>query len=308
MKPIALAAVLALCAAPARAAGDWRVSDRALAGSGRYFADDFEAGVLFPSGKWDVSARAKSFRSLDAFRGDEVEYSGRLERNLPHVSVAGRLGTAPPNSQRLAYHLAGGEVLLTFYGLRLGPKDAAKAATVAEDSTTAAAFTRLDATWVTRLRMVYTNTDFHQSATAAKGHDFIVVQNSWQFALSETWRERATLAIHDGGEYWSPTLHPFQPSFRHWNVDYEGAPLALDGYPNNHLGADVSWKIGGGWTVRGGFTRLNMLFGGIHLLAGGEAAWRPGGGAFEARAGWYRHREFGVSTREAWTAGASCRW
>ena len=303
-----LASALLVLAAPARAAGDWRVSDLALTGAGRYSANDFETGVLFPTGKWDMSARVKSFQFLDAFKGNEVEYSGRVERNLPHVSIAGRLGAAPPNSQRLEYRLAAGEVLITFYGLQIGPKNAAKAQTVAEDTTTAKEQEHLDTTWVTRLRTVYTNTDFHLSGSASGGHDFIIVQNSWQFALSETWRERATFTFHDGGESYSSTLHPGAPRFRHWNVDYEGAPIAINSYPNNHIGADASVKLGRDWTVRAGFTRLNMLFGGIQLLAGGDAAWRPGGGPFEARAGWYHHRVFGSNTREVWALGGAYRW
>ena len=301
-------ALLLVLAAPVRAAGDWRVSDLALTGAGRYSANDFETGVLFPSGKWDVSARAKSFQFLDASQGGETEFSGRIERDLPHVTIAGRLGTSPPNSQRLDYRLVAGEVLLTFYGLQIGPKNAAKAQSVAEDTTTAKAFEHLDTTWVSRLRTVYTNTDFHQSATTSNAHDIIVVQNSWQFALSETWRDRAMFAFHAGGESYGIVLHPGDPVFRHWNVDYEGAPIAIRNYPNNHVGADASVKIAPNWTVRAGFTRLNMLFGGIQLLAGGEAAWRPGGGPFEARAGWYHHRVFFSNTREVWAAGGAYRW
>ena len=308
MRPGALLAALLLTVPLARAAGDWRVSDTALTGGGRYSANDFQAGVLLPSGKWDLSGRAKSFRYLDSFPGEETEVSGRVERNLPHVSVAGRLGTAPPNSQRLGYHLAGGEVLLTFYGWKIGPKDASKAATVAEDTATAAAQAHLDTTWVTRFRTLYTNADFHKSASVAGGHDFIVVQNSWQFELSETWREQATFAFHAGGEKYGPTVHGYDPSFRHWNVDYEGAPVALNGYPNNHVGAVWSQKLGPDWSARAGFTRLNMLFGGIEVLAGGEAAWRPGGGRWEARVGWYLHRTVGVSTRQVWTTASAFRW
>jgi hypothetical protein len=308
MRRHAFVALLLLTAAPARAAAGWRVNDTALTGAGRYSADDFEAGVLFPTGKWDLSGRVKTFQYLDSVPGAETEYSGRVERNLPHVTIAGRLGAAPPNSQRTAYHLAGGEILLTFYGLQIGPKYVAKAMTIVEDTTTAKAQAHLDTTWVSRLRTLYTNTDFHRSASAAGGHDLIVVQNSWQFALSETWRERSTLAFHAGGEKYDPTVHQFDPSFRHWNVDYEGAPLAIASYPNNHVGADFSQKIGEDWSVRAGFTRLNMLFGQIRLLAGGEAAWRPRGGPWEARAGWYHHRVFGASTREVWTFGGGYSW
>ena len=60
--------------------------------------------------------------------------------------------------------------------------------------------------------------------------------------------------------------------------------------------------------MRAGFTRLNMLFGQIHVFAGGDVAWRPRGGPWEARVGWYHHRVFGVATREVWAAGGGYRW
>ncbi len=82
----------------------------------------------------------------------------------------------------------------------------------------------------------------------------------------------------------------------------------IGGYPNNQIGAEWSQKLGADWSVRAAFTRLNMLFGGIPATTGGEAAWRPRGGPWEAHAGWYHHRIFGVSTREVWTAGGSYRW
>lgn len=308
MKALLLAAAFATFASPARAGADWRASDRAVFGSSRYAADDLEAGVLLPSARWDVSARAKSFRSLDAFPGAETEYSARLERNLPHVSVAGRLGSAPPNSQRLGYHLAAGEVTITFYGLTIGPKDAARIATVAEDSATLAELSHLDATWVTRARAVYTNADFHLQARSAAEHDFIIVQNTWQFFLSETWRDRTSVVLSAGESRYSTTVHPFLPEFAHWNVDYPGAPFALSGYPNNDIGVEFSQRLSSAWALRAGVTRLNMLFGGIQVLGGSELSWRAGATGFEARAGWYHHHVMGVSTREAWTAGASYRW
>lgn len=307
MRLFLLAALLS-CAGVARAAApSWRVDDMFLTGAGRYSADDFSAGVLWPSGRWDLSTRVKSFQFLDSAAGNEVEYSARLARNLPHVGVAGRLGTAPPNSQRLSYRLASGEAVVTLYGTTVGPPDAAYAATVAEDTATAAAQASLDRTWITRARVVYANTDFHHGPVTPTGHDFIVVQNSWQFSISETWRERTTFAFDAGGNKYNETLHPSDPSFRHWNVDYEGAPLALGGYPNDQIGAEASQKLGD-WTARAAFTRINMLFGGIHLMTGGVVSWRPRGGPFEARAGWFHHRVFGASTRESWTFGGAYRW
>ena len=310
-----LAAVLVACALPARAfdwgpswrAADWRVSDRAVVGGGRYSGDDFQTGVLFPSRRWDVSARVKTFRFLDEFSGDQTEYSGRLERKLPHVSVSGRLGTAPPDSQRLSYRLASGEILLSFYDGKLGPEDAADAASVSEDTTTAADLAQLGKTWVTRFRGRFTTTNFHRDASLPRENAFVQVQNAWQFDLSETWKEMTTLTLHNGHDRYSQLVTSSDPVFSHWNLDYQGAPIALKGWPNNHVGADVAQRWND-WSARAGFTRINMLFGGLEILAGGEAAWRPAGRQFEARAGWYQHTTRGVSVRSAWTFGGAYRW
>lgn len=308
MKRLGLLAALVLIAAASARAADWRASDRVIAGGGRYYGDDFEAGVLFPSGRWDASVRAKSFQFRDAMSGVQAEYSGRLARKLPHVTVAGRLGTAAPNAQRLGYRLAGGEVLMTLYGLTVGPESTATIATVAEDTATAAALARLDTTWVTRFRGVYTNATFHLQRPPASGGDFRLVQNSLQFTVSETWKGRSTLALHGGQQRYSQTLHPFNAAFYHWNVDYEVAPTAVFGYENNYLGADLTQRIGDDWTVRAGFTRINMLFGSILVHAGGEAAWRPRGGPLELGAGWYGRRVLHAEARDLWSVAAAYRW
>ena len=115
--------ILVLAVAPASAAPSWRVGERVIAGGGRYVGSDLETGAGTASGRWDVSARMKSFRVADEFSGVATEYSAGLTRRLEHVTVTGRIGTLPPNAQRAAYHLAGGGALLTFYGLRIGPED-----------------------------------------------------------------------------------------------------------------------------------------------------------------------------------------
>lgn len=310
-----LFAALLACAHPARAfhwrpnwqAADWRVCDRAVAGGGGYLGDDFETGVLFPSKRWDVSGRVKTFRFRDEFSGDQTEYSGKLERRLAHVTVTGRLGTAPPDSQRVAYHLAEGSIVLSFYDGKLGPEDPDSIATVAEDTTTAAELSHLGAAWVTRFRGGFTTTNFHREAVTPSGLTFVLVQNSWQFDLAETWKDDTTLTLHNGHDRYSQTVASSDPVFSHWNVDYQGAPVALKGWPNNHVGADLAqrWKD---WTARAGFTRINMLFGGLEVLAGGEVAYRSEFHAFEGRAGWYQHATRGVSVRSVWTVGGAYRW
>lgn len=285
----------------------WRASDKVYVGAAQYFADDLQVGVLLPSGRWDLSGRVKTLQQGDAFHGDQTEYSARLERHLPHVSVAGRLGTAPPDSQRLAYHLAAGEVRLTVYGLTLGPTDPDRIATVAEDTATAAALSSLDRTWVTRVRCVYTNADFHRSAHTAAEHDFRLVQNSWQFRVSETWKGVATLAVNGGGNRYSRTLHPFDPVWRHWNVDYESAPFPTQGYANQYLGADVE-RVLGDFRGRVAFTRINKLFGRIRSMTGTELFWRPRGGALEAEAGAYTVHDLGGPTLGAFSLALAGRW
>ncbi len=306
MRRFALAILLVGAAARARAA-DWLLSDRLIVGGGRYLGNDLEAGALLPGGRWGLSTRVKSFRYLDAFSGSQIEYSGRAVRHLPHVTIAGRLGTAPPNSQRLGYHLASGEVVLSFYRWQLGPEDLATAATVAEDTTTVSELAALDKNSVLRFRSIYTNTNFHQEATSATGKRFVLVQGSWQFELSQTWNERTTIALQNGHERYSDTIGPASPVFYHWNVDFQGAPVALSGWPNNHLGASVSQRFAD-WEARAALTRVNMLFGERVLMGGGEVLWRPAGRPYEARAGWYQISTGGAGARSVFSFGASRRW
>ena len=295
-----------LAAAPAPAA-QWRASERLSLGGGRTLTQDLEMGALMPSGRWDFSTRIKSFRFMDAFSGTETEFSARLERRLPHVTIAGRLGTAPPNAQRAAEHIAGGEVLLTFYGLRLGPQDLATAAGVAEDTPTAAGFSGLKTDWVTRFRVVYTNTNHHHEPTSKTGALFYVVQNGWQFEISETWHETTTLLLRGGGDRYSRVLRRGDPAWYLLNTDYGDNPLAVRGWPNNHIGADLVQKFGD-WAVKAGMTRLNMISGDLEVLLGGGAFWRPRGGPVELGLGWHRRHRRHFETREAWGVSAAYRW
>lgn len=306
MRRIALVLLLAGSAAHARAA-DWLASDRLVIGGGRYLGNDLEAGAVLPGGRWELSARVKSFRFLDAFSGGQVEYSARAARHLAHVTVAARLGTAPPNSQRVAYRLASGEIRLSFYRWQLGPEDLSTTATVAEDTTTVSELAALDKDSVLRARAIYTDTSFRREPTAAEEKPFMIVQGSWQFELAQTWNERTTIALQNGHERYSDTIGSASPVFHHWNVDFQGAPVALRGWPNNHLGASVSQRFAG-WEARAAWTRINMLFGGRVSMGGGEVLWRPAGRPYEARAGWYQISTGGAGVRSAWTFGASRRW
>jgi len=305
MKIAALAFVL-LAAAPVPAA-QWRASERLALGGGRALTQDLEAGVLLPSGRWDFSTRIKSFRFMDAFSGTETEFSARLERRLPHVTIASRLGTAPPNAQRAASHIAGGEVLLTFYGLRLGPQDLATAAGVAEDTASAAGFSGLNAAWVSRFRIMYTNTNHHHEPTSQTGRLYYVVQNDWQFEISETWRDDTTLLLRGGGNHYSRVLRRGDPAWSLLNTDYGDNPLAVRGWPNNYIGMDAAQTLGD-WTVKAGMTRLNMVSGDLEVLVGGGAFWRPRGGPVELGLGWHHRHRRHFETREAWSVSAAYRW
>lgn len=301
-----LCACLVVAATLPGQAASWRASERLYLGNGRALAQDLDAGVRSTRGCWDLSARMKSFRIADAFQGTMTEYSGRLSRQLEHVTVAGRLGSAPPNAQRAAYHLAGGEALLTFYGRTLGPEDPS-ALGVSEDTATTAGWAALPKAWVTRLRAVYTTTNHHKESPVPKGASFRLVQHSWQLALSETISERTTLTVRNGHDRYGAVLKRQDPQWYLWNVDNAGAPLPLRGWPNNHVGVDLERRLGD-WTLRAGFNRINMEFDGLYILVGGEALWRPRAGGLTARAGWYQAHARGGETRSVGSLGASYAW
>lgn len=276
------------------------------AGGGRYLGQDYNAAWRGPNGRYELGARVKSFRYLDAFDGTVVEYSARVARHLPHVSIGARVGTAPPNAQRAAYHLAAGEATLTFYGLTLGPSHPETLATVAEDTTTLAELSHLDSDWVTRGRARFTSTNHHQSPPSALAKGFDLVQNSWQFDASLTWKRRTRLALDGGGDRYSRTVLGSDPTWYLWNVDYAGAPIAVRGWPKNHVGARFEQELGA-FSARAGFTRITMLSGDLEVLAGGEGAWRPGE-PLELRIGWHQRHQRHHETRAVWSAGASYRW
>ena len=297
----ALILALLAFAAPANAA-HWTVSETVYPGSGRYLGQDFHAGAVSNGGRWGAGVRVKSFRYLNAFPGTEVETSAEVSRRLPHVSIGGRIGTAPPNAQRAGYHVAGGDALLTWYGLSLGPSELRDAATVSEDTTTASELRGLDRTWVSTLHARFTTTNHRQPSQNGRLPEFILVQNTWQFDMALAWKDATKLTVSGGGDRYNITVLPQNPTWYLWNVDYAGAPIAVRGWPNNHFGAQLEQKSGD-FTARAGFTRLNMIWGGLEILAGGEAAWRPRATGAELRLGWFQRHTRGHETVSVWGLG-----
>ena len=304
MKILALAALLL---ATASRASELRVSETLYRGEGRYLGQVFQAGALSPTGRWDVSARIKSFQYLDAFKGFQAEYSARVARKLPHVSIAARLGTSPPSGQRASYHLAGGEALLTWYGFRLGPESLDTIATVAEDTATAKSLLGLDRTWVSRLRTRYTTTNHRQTPPTPALQGYAIVQHSWQFDVSMLWRRTCRLSLDGGGDRYDHPVGKTDPTWYLWNVDYAGGAIAVRGWPRNHFGARYDQQLGD-FSFGAGFTRMNMSSGDLEILAGGDAGWRPGGRGLELRLGWYQRRRRSAETRAVASLGGSYRW
>lgn len=304
MKAFVLLLLFSSAAPPARAASA-RVQVRAIAGGGRYLGTDASAGIRLRSGRWDLSAREKFFRAADDFSGTAVEWSARAERSLEHVTLAGRLGTRPPDAERAAYHLAGGDALLTFYGTVLGPADP-EALGVAVSTASSACWASLDRRWVTRLRAAYTTTNHHKEPARAGVASFVVVQHSWQLEVSETFYRATTVTLRNGHDRYNRSLSRADPRWHLWNVDNAGAPLAFAGWPNNHLGADVAWR-GAAWGARGGFTRINLLGDGLAVLVGGELSWRPAAG-LEVSAGWFSAGVRGGRHRGAASFGLVYSW
>lgn len=300
-----LLALAAMALAGALPASALTVRESALAGtSGGY--DGSDTVVLAPilGGAYQFSARARGFRYRDAFPGTQEEYSAAVRRELFHASVRGRVGTAPPNAQRAAYHLARGGLLFTFYGLTLGPEDAESAGELWEAEGPAPAPGSFDTAWVTSLGVVYTNTNHHIEADDGIT---VVVQNTWQFELRETWRETTTLAVQGGGNRYNNVLEHGVKTVYLNQIDYPGGGMAVRGWPNNYAGVSLRQALWGGLSVSGGWTRLSLLDGQLEALAGGELEWRPGGGWFVA-AGWFHRHRRRVETRGAGSLSLAYSW
>ena len=184
--------------ARAQASPGPHVDEQAVFGGG-YFGDRFEVSSPLFKPYYILEASAHGFRYPSAFSGTAVEYSAALRRELYHVSIAGRLGTRPPGAEGESYHLAAGEGIMTFYGLALGPEHPDLSGQVWESSGPAPAPKSLDRTWVTRLRGRFTTTNHH----FANPPGFVLIQNSIQFDVTETWRERSTLTLHAGAHVYN---------------------------------------------------------------------------------------------------------
>lgn len=298
MRRLGLWVALSLSAGSARA--EIWAHERAVIGTtGGYFGNSVEAG----GGFWDsyeASGRVKSFRCGEAFPGTAVEYSAAVRRYLYHATVTGRLGTKPPNAQRAAYHLASGEVVMTFYGLTLAPERPELAFKVWEDSGIASRPESLDKTWVTALGSAYTNTNHHLEFPNGI---LVVVQNSTRFMLKETWRGKTSAGLQFGLTRYNKVLLNNAPVFYLDNIDYPGGAFAVRGWPNNHVGGELEQKLGD-WTLEAAGTRLNLLGNKTEFLYGLTARWAPSG-LLRAFLGGYVRRRRGEESRQAVSLGVS---
>lgn len=290
------------CAAPSRAAGFVELSS--FGGAGQTWKQSLEAGATFgKAGVYSISARERSFRVGRAFSGSEVEYSAALKRELFHATVEGRLGTAPPNAQQAAYHLAQGSVLFTFYGLELGPEHPELSAVVWESSGPAPAPEALDREWVTRVRGVYSNVDHHLEGRALT----TIVENVWQLDVSETWRERFSLKGEFGFDRYPKPLPNSVGTIVKDDVDYLGGAFPILGWPNNWAGAEADARVWRRLELWAAGTRLNLLNNQLVLLGGGGARWAaPFGWSFGAGY-FYRHRR-GADGGGGVSLSATYRW
>lgn len=271
--------------------------------TGGYYGSQTDVGSALGKGYYSLSARTRTMRFQDAVQGTREEYSAQLRRELYHVSVGGRLGTSPPNMDRAEYHLAGADVLFTFYGLTLGPEHTALAPVVWESSGPAPSPGSLDRTWVSTIHTIYTNTNVHMQRV---GSNLIVVQNSWQFELRETWREESSLALQLGGDRYNRVLANTVEKIFLDNVQYLGNPFAVRGWPNNFISGEV-WQRFGNWRASFAATRLNVLDNGLVIQYGAELERRIGS-RWTVKAGYFHKRRRGVDTREGAALSVACRW
>lgn len=299
---LAIAALLLAAALPA-AAGQF-VNVQAAAGlTGETFMSSTEGGTSFDHDRYTVSGRVRTQRYGAAARGTREEYSAALTRELYHVTVTGRLGTSPPSSQRTGYHLAGGEAWLKFYGLTLGPEHPELAAAIWESSGPVPSTEALDRTWITRFGGVYNNIDAHLEGTVALP---AVVQNTWQFRLSETYRERTTLALEGGGVRYSHVLVNSNVQRVFSDIDYMGNVLPIRGWANNWAGGRLSQQVGDFRLTAAG-TRLNLLDNVLETMYSLSAAYEPTS-RWRLELGYEHKRRRRSDTREAMWLGASRRW
>ena len=305
MRPLGMAlAALFLAAAAQAGPGISFEAGTVFGATGRYFASRSEVSAPLWKPYYRLSAAVRTFRYADAFPGTAIEYSGALKRELYHVSVAGRLGSKPPNTEKASYHLAYGEAVMTFYGLTLGPERPELSARVWESDGPAPAAGSLDRTWVTRLRGRFTATNHHFDSPPGY---FVLVQNTVQFDASETWRERSTLTLHVGCDQYDKVVHAGTRTTYLQNVDYPGNAFPIRGWPNNYLGFELRQALGGGLSAGLGTTRLSLLHGQLESLTGAQLAWEPSA-SWKLSVGYNHRRRRGVETREAYALGLSYAW
>ena len=288
--------------ARAQASPGPHVDEQAVFGGG-YFGDRFEVSSPLFKPYYILEASAHGFRYPSAFSGTAVEYSAALRRELYHVSIAGRLGTRPPGAEGESYHLAAGEGIMTFYGLALGPEHPDLSGQVWESSGPAPAPKSLDRTWVTRLRGRFTTTNHH----FANPPGFVLIQNSIQFDVTETWRERSTLTLHAGAHVYNEPVTKATPTVYLDNINYPGNVMALRGWPNNSMGLRLSEKIGRSWEAQAAFTRLNLLGNQVDFLYGLNLVWRPNAN-WRLRAGYNLQRLRAVQTQQTCSLGVGYFW
>ncbi len=308
-RALTLALALAAAAPAARAFEPW-VRQWGVVGLDRgpataYYGTVTEAGSpLGKTGMYGISARVKEFRARDFMTRNQLEYSAALERQLFHVTVLGRLGTNPPNAQGLAYHLAGGEVWLDFYGLTVGPRDVRMSPAVWESTTPAPSPNDFATTWVSEVHTIYINSDYHLQLPT---QEFIVVQNSWQFEVRETWRKTTSAAFEMGFHRYNKVLPDSFPKFFLNNVDYPGGDFAIATWPNNFVSGELRQRVAERWVFWGAATRLNSLDNQVNFLYGAGLEWAARKGPSLSLDYSYNRRR-NTSVRRGVGLGVSYRW
>jgi hypothetical protein len=306
MKGIVAAVLLgtALAAgAPARAETVIVEQSDVVSFTGGYYGTRTSVDAPLWAGRYRLGAEARTFRFEDAMRGTKEEYSAHMSRELYHVALSAWLGTAPPNTQRASYHLAGGETRLVFYGLSLGPERPELSALVWESSGPVPSPASLDREWVTRARVVYNNVDNH---LAQPTRLLTVVENMWQFEVSETWRGDSTVGAQVGGSQYDATLPNGSEVIFQDIIDYPGMPTAVRGWPNNYFAGFAREKYRD-WTASLEATRLNLLDNGL-VTGYSVGLERSLGERWKLRTAYFHRRRRGVETREGLSFGASYLW
>ncbi len=296
-------AFVALVCAGRAQAKPWADAWGATSLSGGGYMSRLEGGTTFDKDRYRISAQARTFRLQDGFRGTEEEYVARLTRELFHGTIAGWIGTAPPNAQRAEYHLAGGEARFTFYGTTLGPEHPELAPVVWESSGPAPSPESLDRTWVTSLGGRYDNINNHLERANSI---LVLVENVWHFFLAETWRERTSVGLELGFDRYNRVLVNQAEVIFKDNIDYPGNFLPLAGWPNNWLAATLSHRQGP-LTLTAAGTRLNMLDNRLVAMYGFGAAWALGE-HWALRTDYSRRRGRGQTGREGVSLGVTYRW